>query len=123
MAEAKKEDTAKDKLVKMQEKMNEAFSKDEKADPIYVERLNQIFHDAIASFPPEPLPEPEDPTEAILKRMSTELEAIANDPNTPKDMAKDVKMAASAVEHMAKDDGKIKPVEHAQPAHAAPPKK
>jgi hypothetical protein len=44
--------------------------------------------------------------------MSTELEAIAADPATSKDLAKDAKAAASTVQGLAKNDkGEIKPVE------------
>ena len=45
---------------KLKEKINELFGSDAEADPVVVERANQIANDAVASMPPEPPKSPED---------------------------------------------------------------
>lgn len=85
---------------KLKLKVEEMLNKDDKTDPIVVERVNQIFNDAIAGMPPEKLQEPvkEKPEELLVRRLKEQIEAVKVKSDASSETSKKLKEILALVE-------------------------
>ena len=88
------------RLAKLREKISEMFEGDDKADPVVVERVNQIANDAVASMPEAPPKEEpvQDPKDVMLERLKERVEAIKASTDVSDELKAKLDQVASAVE-------------------------
>jgi predicted transcriptional regulator len=84
---------------RMRLKIDEMFSKDDKADPIVVERINQIINDAVASMPEAPKePSTEKPEDGMTRRLKERVETLKANSDVKPELAEKLDEIAAAVE-------------------------
>jgi hypothetical protein len=108
---------------KLSVKINEMFGKDDKADPIVVERVNQIVNDAVSSMPDTPKePSAEKPKDALIRRLKEQVEAVKAGSDPKSELVKKIDQVVAAVEAAMSESAAAKPpVAPVTPAAPAAP--
>jgi hypothetical protein len=98
-------------------KIDEMFSSDDKADPIVVERLNQIANDAVASMPVAPKePFAEKPEEGMTRRLKEQIETLKANSDVKPELAEKLDQIVAAVEAAVSEVKAGDPVKPVEPA-------